>query len=114
MKNDDALVSITQDGSLQSRLSSLEMSAIRTGLEELFTKRWFDVCRLDALCEIAAIHVDTRTRAVFKTLHCVSFGDMDTNTKVDLFNTVIGLFEQPVFNIDRIRALGREGGDKVH
>lgn len=49
---------------------------ISHALNDLFTKRHFNICQLDAVAELLNVSTKTDAFKLLRTLHCVDYGDM--------------------------------------
>lgn len=76
--------------------TSFEHAAIAIAVRHIFnTKRYFDICTLDAALDTARINLTREQKAPFRALHCIDYASMPSGFKEQLASRVLELFSLP-------------------
>jgi hypothetical protein len=87
--------------------------ALKTSVEKLFKKDWFDICTFDQIADLMGVNTDKRVYSQLRAFHCVHYSDMDNRTKELLQEKVIECLRgDVVLNPARVyNAIADEGND---
>ena len=73
----------------------LNEQVILTGLLQLFAPdKWFDICRVQALCLLAGAHLTPAQNALFGVVHCVHYNTMLPGMRESLAAEVVQVLQQ--------------------
>lgn len=79
-------------------LTKLEAGAARAAMSRLLDQsRYFDICAFDQLCKVTGMSPDKETYDALRLVHCVSWKDMDRETRMEVTRAIVSTFNvEPV------------------
>ena len=66
--------------------------SVSQSLQTMFQKQYFDICAVKACADTAQMHIEKQREDFYRSLHCVSWGEMLPETKSLLVAMVLDDF----------------------
>lgn len=60
-----------------AQLPETKQLVAQQAIHRLFTKGWFDICKLDEIIKLTGAQRDSEAYRLLRPLHCVEWSDMD-------------------------------------
>ena len=78
----------------RTNIIDLENKAATASLAKMFrVERYFDVTTIRDVSEMCQVIIPRRHMDIYKSMHCISWGDMDEQTREELIALVLKDFE---------------------
>ena len=86
-------------------MNELKNEACKIALIKLFKDNMFSICVIDNLLKLTNTIPDPEVYKILSVLHCVSYSEMSSDFRKELFKIVMTMFKDNGFDFDEIEKM---------